>query len=116
MRYLTYYGEYPIYEPAEGGYYYAGNEVTKSDRMSKRKCRAEFEKIWQDCLKENEQNGFVGNDYYEWDKIIDRLHVYPWVRANANYIYRKGDLIGDGESYIIERRQGSQRKGWEPYC
>lgn len=47
MSYLTFYSEYPIYEPAEGGYYYAGNEVTKSNRMSKRKCRAEFEKIWR---------------------------------------------------------------------
>ena len=25
--YLTYYEEYPIYEPAEGGYYYSGNQV-----------------------------------------------------------------------------------------
>lgn len=24
MYYLTYYEEYPIYEPAEGGYYYSG--------------------------------------------------------------------------------------------
>ena len=27
MYYLTYYEEYPIYEPAEGGYYYAGNQA-----------------------------------------------------------------------------------------
>lgn len=116
MRFISHYEEYPIYEPAEGGYYYSGNQLVASERKSKRQCRKNFEEIWQDCLKENEQNRFVGNDYDEWDKIIDRLHVYPWVRANANYIYRKGDLIGDGESYTIERRQGSQEKGWEPYC
>lgn len=34
MRYLSYYREYPIYEPAEGGYYYAGNQLVKSERLS----------------------------------------------------------------------------------
>mgnify|MGYP000005343712 FL=1 len=116
MRFISHYEEYPSYEPAEGGYYYAGNQLVASERKSKRQCRRNFEKIWQDCLKENEQNGFVGNDYDEWAKIIGRLHVYPWIRANANYIYRNGILIGSGESYTIERKQGSQEKGWEPYC
>ena len=32
MRYLTHYEEYPIYEAAEGGYYYAGNQVVESER------------------------------------------------------------------------------------
>ena len=59
MRYLTYYKEYPIYEPAEGGYYYAGNEVAQSERMSKRKCRSRFNKIWKECEKENIENGFI---------------------------------------------------------
>lgn len=27
MVYLTHYSEYPIYEPAEGGYYYAGQQA-----------------------------------------------------------------------------------------
>ena len=26
MRYISHYEEYPIYEPAEGGYYYPGNQ------------------------------------------------------------------------------------------
>ena len=51
MRYLTYYKEYPIYEPAEGGYYYAGNEVAQSERMSKRKCRSRFNEIWKECFR-----------------------------------------------------------------
>ena len=29
MYYLTYYEEYPIYEPAEGGYYYSGCNAVK---------------------------------------------------------------------------------------
>ena len=47
MRRITYYEEYPIYEPAEGGYYYEGNEVTWSRKKSKRSCRKEFEEIWK---------------------------------------------------------------------
>ena len=114
MRYLTYYGEYPIYEPAEGGYYYAGNEVTKSDRISKRKCRDEFEKIWQQCLEENRQNGF-STDLSNYKERI-QFGIYPWIRLGDTEIRREGHLIGEGESIVIERKLGSQRKGWEPYC
>lgn len=47
MRYISHYEEYPIYEPAEGGYYYAGNQLVVSERKSKRQCRKDFEEIWQ---------------------------------------------------------------------
>ena len=67
MRYLTYYKEYPIYEPAEGGYYYAGNEVAQSERMSKRKCRSRFNEIWKECEKENIENGFTED--VDWAEI-----------------------------------------------
>lgn len=99
MRYISHYEEYPIYEPAEGGFYYSGNELVSSERKSKRQCRKDFEKIWEKCLKENESNT-----------------KYPWIRANANYIFRDGKHIGEGESYTIERRQGHMEHGWEPYC
>ena len=36
MRYISHYEEYPIYEPAEGGYYYPGNHLVASERESKR--------------------------------------------------------------------------------
>ena len=32
MRYISHYEEYPIYEPAEGGYYYPGNQLVASER------------------------------------------------------------------------------------
>lgn len=41
MRYISYYEEYPIYEPAEGGYYYPGNRLIDS----KRKVNANVGKI-----------------------------------------------------------------------
>lgn len=30
MRYLSYYREYPIYEPAEGGYYYVADKTIRA--------------------------------------------------------------------------------------
>lgn len=42
MRYVTHYEEYPIYEPAEGGYYYSGNQITETERMSKRAAKAKI--------------------------------------------------------------------------
>lgn len=45
MRHISHYEEYPIYEPAEGGYYYAGNQLVVSERKSKRQCRKDFEEI-----------------------------------------------------------------------
>ena len=113
MRYLSYYQEYPIFEPAEGGYYYAGNQVVESERMSKRKCRREFEKIWKECQKENEEDGFEENA----DWLADgRDGVHPWIRFNDNYIFKESCYVGKGESYAIERKRGSQTKGWQPYC
>lgn len=99
MRYISYYEEYPIYEPAEGGYYYPGNRLVDSKRKSKRQCRKDFEKIWKECLKENESNP-----------------EYPWIRAYDNYIYKDSEYVGKSKSYAIERKQGSMRSGWEPYC
>lgn len=121
MRYVSHYSEYPIYEPAEGGYYYAGNELVESERLSKRKAKEKFEEIWKKCLKENEENGFV--EGADWKGIIERTHIYPWER-NHDWekkfgfyaIYRDSYYIGEGESYVIERKIGSQSKGWEPYC
>ena len=99
MRWISHYEEYPIYEPAEGGYYYPGNQLVESERKSKRQCRKDFEAIWKACLRENENNP-----------------VFPWIRANANYIYRSGEYIGERENYVIERKRGSMEYGYGPYC
>ena len=111
MRYLSHYQEYPIFEPAEGGYYYAGNQVIESERMSKRKCRREFEKIWKECQKENKEEGFEENA--DWLAVGRVYGIHRW---GDNYICRESGYVGKGESYIIERKRGSQTKGRQPYC
>lgn len=109
MRYISYYEEYPIYEPAEGGYYYTGNQLLRTERKSKRQCRIEFEKIWRDCQKENEKNGFVKDT--DWNEVVANTGEYPWVRVDDNYICKI-----EGASYAIERKSGSMESGWQPYC
>lgn len=113
MRRLTYYEEYPIYEPAEGGYYYEGNRAIESKRMSKRKCREKFEEIWKRCQEENELLGFV--EGADWNDICIAKHIYPWIRLTDNKICRRGFHIGEGQSYVIERHYGSEESGYVPY-
>jgi hypothetical protein len=117
MRYISHYQKYPIYEPAEGGYYYAGNELVESERKSKRACKKELLRIWEECKKENEEFGFTEENKSDWTERARRTQIYPWIFVREkNYIYRKGYYIGEGESFVIERRQGSRESGWKPYC
>jgi hypothetical protein len=91
MVYLTHYAEYPIYEPAEGGYYYAGNEAYECHRFwttwgAKRhlaKMRAELE-----------EEGFI-------------------VSESRAFLFSK--YIGEGESWVIERSYGSHKSGKQIY-
>lgn len=114
MRYLSYYEEFPIYEPAEGGYYYPGNQLINSERLSKRQAKRKFEEIWEGCLKENDENGFL-RDYSNCEELRKSAGLFPWYRC-GNYIYKDSGYIGYGSSYIIERKMGSQESGWKPYC
>lgn len=98
MKYISYYKEYPIYEPSEGGYYYTGNQLIKSERKSKRQCRKDFEEIWKKCIKENESG------------------ISEWVRVDDNYIRMRNQYIGEGKSIVIEKKGGSYEKGCNPYC
>ena len=91
MAFLTHYCEYPIYEPAEGGYYYAGNEACGHRHFltmwgAKRhlaKMRAELE-----------MEGFI---------------VYK------DRAYLAGKYIGEGESWVVERKYGSRNSGKQIY-
>ena len=66
MRYISHYEEYPIYEPAEGGYYYSGNQLVASERKSKRACKKNLLEIWEECKQDNTERGFrVEKDGYK---------------------------------------------------
>lgn len=117
MRYISHYEEYPIYEPAEGGYYYTGNQLVASERKSKRACKKNLLEIWEECKRDNAERGFREDNKDEWEQIKRNTHEYPWhFDREHNYIHKGSYLIGEGESYVIERKQGSQESGWQPYC
>ena len=92
MVYLTHYTEYPIYEPAEGGYYYAGQEADDFYRLNSEK---QAKRILSKMAKELKDDGYV-----VWE----------------DGAYKRSRYIGEGESWVIEKVYGSDNRGWEPYC
>lgn len=91
MIYLTHYTEYPIYEPAEGGYYYAGREAGtyyECDSIKQAKCKL------KELAEELEEEGFV---------------------VCEDYAFLSSKYIGEGEQWIIEEVYGSENSGWHPY-
>ena len=96
MRYITHYEQYPIYEPAEGGYYYAGNQAVEYDRLSKRKAKAMIREIWNEVKDDPDEEWYISND--------------------GNMIWKDSRYIGEGESWVIERKLGSKERGRVPYC
>ena len=91
MVYLTHYEEYPIYEPAEGGYYYAGRQAVEYCRLnSEKQAKRKLAKM----RKELEENGFIVDD--------DRAYLYS-------------KYIGEGESWRIEKVLGSHESGRQIY-
>lgn len=92
MVYLTHYCEYPIYEPAEGGYYYAGREAYEYYRLnSVKQAKRKLAKM----RKELEDTGFV---------VCDDM------------AYLSSKYIGDGEEWLIEKVYSSHESGRQIYC
>lgn len=92
--YVTYYAEYPIYEPAEGGYYYAGKDA-----------------IWSEGVNSEEEAWDYVNDF-----INEQEDKTEWEKFSDGYLLR-GQYIGEDQSIVIEPRDSylSAVKGWELY-
>ena len=95
MIYLTHYTEYPIYEPAEGGYYYAGQQADSFYRLNSLKQAQRQLKKMQKNLEKEGFNVFIQGNYCE--------------------AYRHDKYIGNGELWTVEKVYGSQNSGWKPY-
>lgn len=91
MVYLTHYCEYPIYEPAEGGYYYSGKEAYESFTfLTKWGAKRHLAK-----MKANlEEEGFI---------------------TYKDHAYLPSKYIGGCESWVIERTYGSKNRGKQVY-
>lgn len=87
--YVSHYAEYPIFEAAEGGYYYAGNELIEYFRFGNLKNARKF---LRRLACEREFN------------II-----------NDNAAFKKSKYIGEGEEIVIETSLGKRECGFKPY-
>lgn len=103
MVYLSYYEKYPIYEPSEGGYYYAGIELVESERMSLRKAKATM-KSW-----------LTDDDIDEWT-VVRNFHPNTLDLLPGMKFKREGEYIGEGCFWVIERKKGCFTKGRQIYC
>lgn len=103
--FVSYVTEYPIYEPAEGGYYYAGTTVQECYEFDTWKKANRF---YQRCKKE-----FLDYHKGEPQRINDFMcggcgkWVNPFVKYNARY-------IGDSE-WVELTREMPVEHGWKPY-
>ena len=95
--YVSHYSCYPIFESAEGGYYYEGVQLDCSV------CVRTIEKAKERLAKEAEALGYeVLEAYYEGRKAVSEDY--------------HGKYIGDGSFLIIESRKGMHESGYVPYC
>lgn len=99
---ITLYIEYPIYEPAEGGYYYEGESVGGTPKKVKAgKGRRKILTLYREIQREAE---------------IHKGHA--WISEDGRQCGMIGKYIGTGFRYVLEgnRRVGRRAHGWHPYC
>lgn len=99
MVYLSYYEEYPIYEPAEGGYYYSGAELVESERLSKRAAKKNMEELIKEAMELTD----TGEEIWQYS-------------PKAKTLWQVTKYIGDGRFYVIEKHKGAHTRGRVPYC
>lgn len=98
--YVTMYSKYPIYEPAEGGYYYSGRSIDFSCEFSEwKKAKRFLRRCYKDCIacEDHKEKGWFENVSH--------------TRFGVN-----GRYIGEGWYVTLERKQGSEVSGYVPYC
>lgn len=99
--YLTHYKEYPIYEPAEGGYYYAGADYD---------CYWESDSLTEIYDKFNEMKSELKEEGYTiWEFEYKDIDMGTMAVKYSRY-------IGYGEYWLLEENLGSDVHGYEPYC
>lgn len=104
MYYVSFVSEYPIYEPAEGGYYYAGERVAY--------CRA-----FDSWKKANKHYQEIKREFMlEWQRCdTNDFSVSGCLRGGNGSIFRKiSCYIGDHE-YLQIIRFKPQNHGYHPY-
>ena len=117
MWYLTYYEEYPIYEPAEGGYYYAG--VSEVCRYEFKTLNAALDAVPElaDELMLHDESFLLRSNNETWDdfaKDFWRALTNAGRKTVATYRDR---YIGEDRYLVLETpsKVGGLECGWHPY-
>lgn len=104
--YLTFYEAYPIYEPAEGGYYYEGRNAIKwwesEDIDELLNSISNFAEEFEMKMLPFDFDG-IKNELEKWGYSIVAL-------THAKY-------IGDDEYLVLETERAFKKyeSGWHPY-
>lgn len=104
--YLTYYEAYPIYEPAEGGYYYEGRTATKWWESE------DLNEILNSISDFAEEFG-MEKIPFDFDSV--KYELEKWEYSVVALTHAK--YIGDDEYLVIETEKGFQKyeSEWHPY-
>lgn len=100
--YVVSYLQYPIFEPAEGGYYYEGAEI---DWYTPVKSLKKARKLLKRAVRE----------FYEAEGSYTE-EVAEAIKDTTNHFYHSTRYIGDGVEWHIETKLGIHEHGYKPYC
>lgn len=110
--YLTYYEAYPIYEHAEGGYYYEGREAIKwaeSDKL------VELIDYMREMVNDLELKIIIDNNnqYEDLREILNQLDTWGAVMIAVE----QSKYIGENRYLILEIESEFQgyESHWHPY-
>lgn len=104
MYYVSYIEEFPVYEPAEGGYYYAGENVAYCRAFdSWKKANKHYQKIKRELMQEWE-----ACDTHEYS--VSGCNIY----GSGSHFRKKSRYIGE-EEYLQITRYKPQYSGYHPY-
>lgn len=105
MWYVTLLEEYPIYEPAEGGYYYAGTSIADCRVFqSRRKARQFYNKVREEFIAEFGEPTDVcipGRNYH------GRVWEFNW--SNCPGIAHSTGFVGEGHELTLTRKPRKER-------
>lgn len=112
---VTIYSEYPIFEPAEGGYYYTGVEATEWSEPctmaeALAEIDAEIERRSFDWVDESRGEVYIRQDN---DQFIREYRS----EGHADIAWVSTRYIGEGRRIAIESEENfkCEERGWHPY-
>lgn len=104
--YLTYYEAYPIYEPAEGGYYYEGRTAIKWWESE------DIDELLNSISNFAEEFGMEKMPF-DFDDIKDELEKWGYCIVALTH----AKYIGDDEYLVMETERAFHKyeAHWHPY-